>query len=84
MNFETQEIQVSIPRSKLQGNPTRWGYLVLTLAVHTDSTKDPYFKPLPGDGGTPILGLLASLETQKKLLRSSTGRYSKLKCVRLP
>lgn len=61
------EVRVTIPRSYLRGNPARWGYVVLALAVDPASTRKPPAKPLDGAEG-PVLGLLAPLEQQKAVL----------------
>jgi hypothetical protein len=61
------EVRVTIPRAYLRGNPARWGYVVLAMAVDPQTTGKPPAKPLYGKAG-PVLGLLAPLEQQKAVL----------------
>jgi hypothetical protein len=60
------QLSAEIPRKLLRGDPSRWGYLVLTLAPVPGSPRNaPRF--LAGPGGSPVLGVLGDLSEQKVL-----------------
>lgn len=63
------ELHVSVPRSKLRGNPAAWGYLPLALSPQagTDRSAKTPPSPLLGEHGSPILGIIAPSQAQKRL-----------------
>ncbi len=81
--LEEQTIRISVPRSRLRGNPAAWGYIFLALATDTSRAKRSPPIPLAGQGGSPLLGVLASLESQGKLATSKSS-YRRLQALRLP
>lgn len=80
---KTGEIQVSVPRSKLRGNPAGWGYLLLGLGTDAERALKIPPTPLPGKDGGPVLGLLGPLEYQKKHLKAGPGGYNRYSVLRL-
>ncbi|MEK9146158.1 MAG: glucodextranase DOMON-like domain-containing protein, partial [Elusimicrobiota bacterium] len=87
------ELRVSVPRSKLRGNPAAWGYLPLALspqspdpaarAPRTAAPGPP--KPVLGEHGSSILGVIAPGRTQKNLgSAASRRRFPFLRVQRRP
>ncbi len=76
------EIQVSVPRDLLRGNPPRWGYLALALA---EDPRRPGLSPaatLAGPDGSVLRGLLAPLEVQQAVF-SRPGVPQRVPAARL-
>jgi hypothetical protein len=72
------KVAVSIPRSKLRGNPALWGYLLLTSATDRERAQRT-----PPDGTSPVLGLLGPLDVQERLLKPGRRGYHNFTAVRL-
>ncbi|MFH2202125.1 MAG: glucodextranase DOMON-like domain-containing protein [Elusimicrobiota bacterium] len=75
-------IRVSVPRQRLRGSPSGWGYVLLTLAVDEAGARQTPPQPLPGGNGSPLLGILGGLDTQRRLTDSKSS-YRRVSAVRL-
>lgn len=81
-DMEKGAVTVTVPRNRLRGNPARWGYILLTLATDSLSAQSIPPRPLEGENGSPLLGLLGSLEAQKKLANSKST-YRRINALRI-
>lgn len=82
VDLEARTVRVSVPRSRMRGNPAAWGYLFLTLAVDEAGARKPIPSPLAGAEGHPVLGLLGGLDAQEELLSGGRAAYRRFRAVR--
>jgi len=73
-DMETKTLSVSVPRSRLRGNPAAWGYMLAAMAADPQGRQRHPPLPLPGDHGTAILGILGHAGEQQKLGRGTAAR----------
>ncbi|MBI4055276.1 MAG: hypothetical protein HY402_03995 [Elusimicrobia bacterium] len=86
---ESSQIQFSIPREVLRGNPKRWGYTVLTLPASPSSSEIPMplsAQELPAGwkGRPPILDILDPTSKYQQHLETSLPTARTLPALRLP
>jgi hypothetical protein len=74
-------IQVTVPRRRLRGNPAAWSYLFVTTGVDEAGGNATPPKPLMGDNGSSLLGMLGTLEDQARLAKDdySYRRFTALR-----
>jgi hypothetical protein len=75
-------LKVSVPRRLLRGNPARWGYVLTTMAGDAASLDQSPPLPLPGETGSPLLGMLGSLEEQRNLTTKRKSTYRRFSAQR--
>lgn len=81
-DLKENAVRIVIPRSRLRGNPLAWGYLLLALSTEEGIARGRMPSPLDGVNGSPLLGVLAPLDAQKKLA-ASRAAYRRLSPVRI-
>ena len=81
-DLQTGEIRVSIPRKRLRGNPSGWGYILLALATDEGLARAKPPRALVGRNGSSLLGILGSVAQQRKLATSKSS-YRRIGAVRL-
>ncbi|MFH1723184.1 MAG: glucodextranase DOMON-like domain-containing protein [Elusimicrobiota bacterium] len=82
-DLELGEIRVSVPRTRLRGSPSTWGYLLAAMATDQDLAREVLPRPLDAGEGNPVLGLLGSLEDQARLTRRGPPAYRRFSALRL-
>lgn len=83
IDLENGTITLSIPRRRLRGNPATWGYILTTMMPKTDrrsSYRPP--RPVPGETGSPLLGMLGSLDEQRDLTTKRESTYRRFTAQR--
>jgi len=61
------EVRITVPRELLRGNPSRWGFIALSLAEDPRRAGRSPSVPLIGADGAVLRGIIAPLEVQKAL-----------------
>ncbi len=74
-------LTVSVPRRRLRGNPAAWGY-VLTTMIPREVRRSGPLRPALGETGSPLLGMLGSLEEQHDLTTKRESTYRRFKAQR--
>ncbi len=71
----------TLPRDKLRGNPRRWRYVAIAMALDpaTASANPP--RPLDASSPSAILGVLGPLENQRRLLHRPSSGFVRLLAV---
>lgn len=71
---EQNEAVVTVPRSYMRGNPSRWGWAAVALAEDPDRPGQRPAASWVAPDGTILLGVLAPTEAQKPILSRSNAR----------
>ncbi len=72
VDAQANEITVAVPSSLIKGNPARWGYAVLAMAVDPSTAATPPPQPLTDAKGGTTLGILAPQEAQRGIAADSS------------
>lgn len=75
------EVSVSVPRSYMRGNPSRWGWAVVALAEDPARSGRRPAASLVGADGTILLGALAPADQQKGILSRANSRVPAARLV---
>ncbi|MCM2305055.1 MAG: hypothetical protein NDJ72_10160 [Elusimicrobia bacterium] len=75
------EVSVSVPRSFMRGNPSRWGWAVVALAEDPARAGRRPAASLVGADGTILLGALAPADQQKGILSRANSRVPAARLV---
>jgi len=82
VDLENGTLTLSVPRSRLRGNPAAWGYVLTTMMP---GQKKPAFgppRPAAGETGSPLLGMLGSLDEQRDLTTKRKSTYRRFAAQR--
>jgi len=71
---ETSRVKVVVGPAQLRGTPSRWGYIIATMALDPRTADQSLPKPHDAEDGGVLLGVLAPLEQQKALAQALPGR----------
>lgn len=82
VDLDAGTIKVSVPRRLLRGNPAAWGYLVATMSGTPDSLAQQPPRPEAGETGSPLLGMLGSLDEQRSLVSTRKSTFRRFKAQR--
>jgi len=75
-------IRVSVPRRLLRGNPAAWGYLVATMSGSPSALSAQPPHPADGETGSPLLGMIGSLDEQRGLVAKRKSTFRRFTALR--